>query len=98
MTIKYEELESISSVIAPHVAALALQSTTGQLLSTDTFTGVEFQAKFDAEVTRIVDGFRDALNEVEGAIEQPEVPDVPEFLKALGLGDVLAGLEASPFE
>jgi hypothetical protein len=95
MTIKYEEIETITNVVAPTIAALALSATTSQYQSTDTFTGVEFQAAFDAQVERIADGFKDALNSVEGAIEEPAVPD---FLKALGLGDVLAGLESSPFE
>lgn len=90
MSIKSVEIDTITNALAPIVAALALTAVTSTHASTDTFTGAEFQAEFDAEVVRIADGFRDALNNVEGAVDEPELPD---FIKALGLVDVLAGLD-----
>jgi hypothetical protein len=94
MSIKAHEIETITNVVAPTIASLALSATTAKYESTSVFTGAEFEAEFQEEVDRIADGFKDALNNVEGAIEEPEVPD---FLRALGLGDVLADLESNPF-
>jgi hypothetical protein len=90
MTIKFEEMETLIDTIAPVTAALALQAVTSKHEKTDTFTGAEFGVEFEAEVERIADGFKAALNGEEDAVDAPEVTDI---FAALGLGDVLAGLE-----
>lgn len=86
MTIKYEEIEELSAVVSPVIAALALKAVTGKHESTDTFTGQEFQDEFSAEADRIFEGFKAALAGEEGAVEPPEASGLEALIAALSAG------------
>lgn len=86
MTIKYEEIEELSAVVSPVIAALALKATTHKHEPTDTFTGAELQAEFEAEADRIFEGFKAALAGEEGAVEPPEASGLEALIAALSAG------------
>lgn len=86
MTIKFEEIEELSAVVSPVIAALALKAATGKHEPTDTFTGQEFQDEFSVEADRIFEGFKAALAGDKDAVEAPEDDGFAALLSALSAG------------
>lgn len=86
MTIKYEEIEELSAVVSPVIAALALKATANKHEPTDTFTGAELKAEFEAEADRIFEGFKAALAGDEDAVEAPESSGLEALFAVLAAG------------
>lgn len=86
MTVKYEEIEELSAVVAPVIAALALKAWTGKHEPTDEFTGAELQAGFEEEADRIFEGYKAALAGDMEQVEAPETPSLEALFAALGAG------------
>lgn len=86
MTIKFEEIEELSSVISPVIAALALKAVTGQHEPDDEFTGAKLQEEFGVEADRIFEGFKAALAGDTDAVEAPESSGLEALFAALSAG------------
>jgi hypothetical protein len=91
MTITQDEAGELSAVLAPVIAALAMKAWTATKSPEDSFTGKEIEDGISTEADRIFEGFKDALNEVEGAVEAPEPSGLDEFLALLTSGIVPEG-------
>jgi hypothetical protein len=91
MAITQEEAGELSGVISPVIAALALKAWTAAKETEDTFTGKDLEDGVGAEAERIYEGLKDALNEVEGAIEAPEPSELEALLNMLAGGVLTEG-------